>query len=74
VISAYSHDIDSAELLADHDCPGGDIGPSESGDGEDIAESGKVVCALEGVFLFQDLAVGVKLKVSSCSDTGVLMS
>lgn len=65
----HGHDVDTAQLLSDHDCPSGDIGSPQSGDCKDIPKPGKVIGALERVFLLQDLTVGVKLLISLIPQT-----
>jgi len=57
----HGHDIDTAELLSDHDRPCSDISPPKSGYREDISESGKVIRSLECILLFKDLTMGVEL-------------
>lgn len=60
----YGHDIDTAKLLSDHDGPSSDISPPQSGDGEDISESGKVVGSFERILLLKDLAMCVELSLA----------
>jgi hypothetical protein len=64
VYGTYGHDVDTAELLSDHDGPSSDISPSQSWNRKDISESRKVICTLERILLLEDLTMGIKLPVS----------
>ena len=53
---------DSTDLLPNHDRPTGEVCPPQPRLGEDVSESSKVCATLVRFHLFENLAMGIKLR------------